>query len=105
MAAITETFKTSIEDINNKIFNFNLIVPILDKQMMTYSFDKEYKRVCSNIQEYLPEDTGVLYHDNVTIGRFDSSPHVSYEDIWTAFKDIFRISNKWYADKKCVIKK
>lgn len=89
MADITETFKTSLKDINNKIFNYNLIVPILDKQMMTYNFEKEYKRVSSNIQEYLPEGTGVSYHGDI-FKKFESPQKVSYSDLWTAFKDIFK---------------
>jgi hypothetical protein len=89
MADITETFKTSLKDINNKIFNYNLIVPILDKQMMTYNFEKEYKRVSSNIQEYLPEGKGVSYHGDI-FKKFESPQKVSYSDLWTAFKDIFK---------------
>ncbi|XP_045168704.2 dnaJ homolog subfamily C member 28-like [Mercenaria mercenaria] len=93
MAAVTETFRTSLEDINIKIFNYNLIVPVLDKQMMPYYFDKEYKRVCSDIETYLPKGYDTSYHASPMTG-YDPVQTVSFKDIWTGLKDIFRNSKK-----------
>lgn len=93
VASIAETFKTSLEDINSKIFNYNLIVPMLDKQMMPYNFDKEYKKVCADIEAYLPKDSE-RFSAASFVDEYKPEQTVSFKDIWTGVKDIFKILKK-----------
>lgn len=69
-----EAFKISLLDINIKIQQYNLIVPILNKQMFPYNFEKEYKELCSNVDKYLPENY------EAEIRRRNSSHYYDFEN-------------------------
>ncbi|XP_061180349.1 dnaJ homolog subfamily C member 28-like [Saccostrea echinata] len=48
-----EKFKANISLINDSVKKFNLIVPVMKKQLIPYSWDKERDRVMKNHREYL----------------------------------------------------
>lgn len=51
-----DIFKTNLTEINKRIDKLNLIVPVLSKQMVHYRFDREYKDIYDNPDNFLPDD-------------------------------------------------
>lgn len=88
-----EAFRISLLDVNDKINQYNLVVPILNKQMVPYSFDREYQKVCSNVDEYLPRDYDAQLR-NRSASLFDdygskSGKSVSLRDVLREIKALF----------------
>jgi len=87
-------FQTRLKDINMKVFNYNLVVPMLHRQMMPYGSERELDRVCSHCDAYLPENFHkiVAYRNTPplkTVKNFDDEEKFQFKDFWAAVKDIF----------------
>ena len=90
-----ENFRVSIQDINEKINNFNLIVPILNKQMVHYNCDREIKNIFSNCDKYIPWNYDFSQHIGGgsfhTFGQSQSDVTLwSAKEIWKHIKAVFK---------------
>lgn len=89
-----ENFRLNVETINEKIQKFNLVVPMLHRQMMPYSASKELEKVCSNFEEFLPQDyeERIRFRDSSKNERTDSvgMETVRFRDLWKEMKSVFR---------------
>ena len=87
-----EKFHSSIIDINQRIDNFNLIVPILNKQMVHYDFDKEVKNIFCDCDKYIPPNRDLsqetFHYNRHFFPAKDSS--ISWKEIWKNIKDVFK---------------
>lgn len=91
-----ENFQLSMETVNEKIHKFNLVVPMLHRQLMPYNSVKELEKVCENYQDYVPED-----YERIIKFREESQRHTSdytslhiepvrLRDVWKEVKGLFR---------------
>ncbi|XP_052246983.1 dnaJ homolog subfamily C member 28-like [Dreissena polymorpha] len=90
-----ESFQINLTDINAKIFKFNLMVPMLHRQIMPYVFDRELKRVCDNCDEYLPKNFEEIkeYREKIKsappVTQNSGLEHPTLSDAWNALKYVF----------------
>ncbi|KAL4222156.1 subfamily C [Mactra antiquata] len=85
--------KENLSDINSKIQDYNLIVPILTNQMMPYDFDREYNRVCSNVEHYLPDDFYTMSRSSTGFTSYKDNSDLPtltpVRSMIVAFKEVF----------------
>jgi len=94
--AYVENFRLGMEALNEKIHRFNLVVPMLHRQVMPYNYSKELQKVCDNHQDFLPEDYDAILtfresnrHSNVNYSSA-SMETVKFSDIWKEVRGFFR---------------
>ena len=89
-----DKLRKAVDDINVKIKKFNLLVPILTKQMMPYDYNKEYVNIFKNPDKYLPYDFDLNFHRKIRGVRLSgiSSEESGWKGVWDDFKSIFRAS-------------
>ena len=87
-----ENFRSTINDINERINNFNLIVPILNKQMVQYNSDREVKKIYSDCDKYIPQNYDFSqhikgYHEHMSN---INEPLWHWRDMWKHIKGAFK---------------
>lgn len=104
----SERFLSKVVLVNDSVRKFNLIVPVMQKQLIPYSGDRELDRVLKNHKDYLtgpPSGSVVSVSDdgsgsgrgsvNETAGLGPMAPPSSYDnvilwgDVWKQIKEIF----------------
>lgn len=91
-----DAFKNEICEINVKIDKFNLIVPLLNKQKMPYSIDREVRRVLNSVKDYLPDDYDAYVAWEDSFKGFSASPRrdINWKQVWSDIKDVFQTSRR-----------
>lgn len=82
-----DQFQIGIKDINEKIDKYNMVVPILSKQMVHYSYQKELQKVQRNPEEFLREVSTSQTLPNKSNNIKDA---ISWSQVWKDIKDVFR---------------
>ncbi|KAK3589098.1 hypothetical protein CHS0354_017439 [Potamilus streckersoni] len=87
-----DRFTEVIADVNVRVNKFNLIVPILTKQMVPYSVKREVKRVTENLKDYLPagsESSCDVKPEQLTY-QFSQKEQIHWREVWEHIKQVFR---------------
>lgn len=95
-----EKFKGKISLVNDSVRKYNLIVPMMEKQLIPYSEDRELERVIKNHRQYLscaPRSAAsdpVLEFDNGMVNKEDNSVRSSdnvilWGEVWQQIKLVF----------------
>ncbi|KAL3831616.1 hypothetical protein ACJMK2_023351 [Sinanodonta woodiana] len=87
-----DRFTEVIADVNVKINKFNLIVPILKKQMVPYNVKWEVKRVTENLKDYLPavKDSSCDVKPEQLTYQFSQNEQINWKEVWDHIKQVFR---------------
>lgn len=96
-----DRFEAKISLVNESVKKFNLIVPVLKKQLIPYSAERELNRVLENHKEYLTgplskdptPDPAQEYIGDTLSGQLPQSSSVDnvilWGEVWKQIKDLF----------------
>ena len=87
-----EKFQSSVIDVNQRIDNFNLIVPILNKQMVHYDSDREIKNIFWDCEKYISPNCDLSqylphYRGHVVTAKHETIP---WKEVWKDIKGLFK---------------
>lgn len=89
-----KVFKNAIEDLNEKIQKFNMIVPssLIQKQMIPYMLDREVKKVSEQYSKFLPEgmDKEVSADYRVFDRYIASKDKIQWKETWNDIRNSFK---------------
>lgn len=96
-----ERFEAKISLVNDSVKKFNLIVPVLKKQLIPYSAERELNRVLENHKEYLAgplsrdltPDPGLVFVGDSLSGQAPQSSSLDnvilWGEVWKQIKSLF----------------
>lgn len=96
-----ERFEAKISLVNDSVKKFNLIVPVLKKQLIPYSAERELNRVLENHKEYLTgppsrdltPDPGLVFVGDSLSGQVPQSSSLDnvilWGEVWKQIKSLF----------------
>ena len=87
-----EKFQSSVIDVNQRIDNFNLIVPILNKQMVHYDSEREMKNIFCDCEKYISPNCDLSqylphYRGHVVTAKHETIP---WREVWKDIKGLFK---------------
>ncbi|XP_052800891.1 dnaJ homolog subfamily C member 28-like isoform X2 [Mya arenaria] len=89
-----ELFQINLNDINDKVHRYNLVVPMLHRQIMPYGFDREIESICNDCDQYLPENFKeiVEFRNKPKLTRDEQADYgevFRLKHLVMSFKDVF----------------
>ncbi|XP_050419465.1 dnaJ homolog subfamily C member 28 [Patella vulgata] len=91
-------YKLKVNDINEKIDKYNMIVPFIDKQFAHFDAEKDIRRISNNFEKYLPseEETERMYNsqfltqEQFYIQNLNHGEKIKWSEVWHNIKLVFK---------------
>lgn len=84
-------FKVGIKDVNEMIDKYNMVVPILNKQMAHYSYQQELRKVQKNPKKFIrdmPASDKLSSQCNMKDVLYSNT--INWSQVWKDIRDMFK---------------